>query len=106
MLALSLLAVFALCAAGAWVSYTQAKHAPWAPWAMGGLAAASGVVWTHAARRLSPEGTLAFSLAWDTVIAFCYYALPLILWGVRPTPAVLAGAGLVVAGLVLVHVGG
>jgi hypothetical protein len=101
----TLAAALALCLGGAWVSYTDRRHAAYAPYLLAALAAGCGFLWGRAARLVpTPEDVVRLSLAWDAMVFAAYYAVPLLLWA-KPSPAVVVGTALVVAGVLVAHLG-
>lgn len=100
-------AAFALCVAGAAVSYSDRRHAAHAPYLLAGFAAGCGFLWGRASRLVpAPEDVVRLSLAWDAMVFAAYYVAPLVAMGVRPTPGVVVGAALVVTGVLVAHLGG
>lgn len=105
---LLLVPVFVLCVAGSGLSYTDAtRRSPSYVWWMAFLGAACAALFAWAARMLDDNPRVyKFSLFYDSLMAFCYYLLPLVVFGTKVSPGVLAGAGLVAAGLLVVKVYG
>ena len=79
--------------------------APDTPGALALLAAGCGYCWGLAIRDRSPEGVMALSVMYDGLVLMAYYAMPMLLLGVRPTWYTVAGLMLVVGGMLLVRFG-
>jgi uncharacterized membrane protein len=100
-------ALVALCL-GSWLSYRpEFKASPWFPAVMAGLFVANGLLWAWAC-RVSGSGRelFAYSIAYDAATVLAYSVLPLVVVGVRLTPAAWLGLGMVVCGACLVKWGG
>lgn len=102
-----LLPVFLLCLAGAGLSYTDSlRQSRWyIPWMVFLGAACAGLFAWAAVILDSSEKIYTFSLLYDSVMALCYYLIPLAILGVSVPPTVLVGATFVVLGLLVVKLG-
>lgn len=104
---LSLLAVLALCSLGACLTYWPGvKQNWWYPPAMCCLSVCGGLTYGFAARGCRTDGeTFALSVAWDVVAAVVYVLLPVLVFGLRLTPAGWCGLALASAGILLLKLG-
>ena len=100
--------VFALCAAGAWLSYSdEARRAPGYVWQMVVLGAVCAGLFAAGAQRLDDKGKVyVFSLVYDLFVLAAYYVMPILVFGVRLSWPVVAGSILVLAGIVIIKIGG
>ena len=99
--------IFLMCCVGSWASYTDFKKtAAYLPLIML-MGCGCSLLFGYAARRLDDNAKLyVFSLGYDSGMMFAYYVLPIALFSTRLTPAVVVGAVLVIAGLLVVHIYG
>lgn len=103
---LSLIVVLALCSVGACLTYWPGvKAAGWYPWAMSCLSVCGGLTYGFAARGCRTDGeTFALSVAWDVVAAAVYVLLPVLVFGLRLTPAGWGGLALCFIGVLILKV--
>ena len=101
-----LIPVFVLCVAGSGLSYTDdLRRSPWYTFWMVVLGGACAGLFAWGAKLLDDRERLyVFSLWYDSTLYFCYYGLPILLFATRPSPGVLLGTVIVLAGLVVVKV--
>ncbi len=101
---LLLVPVLVLCLAGSAWTYSDDRGKSFVI-GMAVLGAMCAALFAVGVRELDSKARVwVFSLCWDVVMLFSYYAVPILVLGVRVSPGVLAGMLLVVAGLVLVKV--
>ena len=100
--------VFLLCCAGSWLTYSDSRRqASWYPWVMVLLGAGCAYLFSLGAQWLDDKVRVyVFSLVYDCLMVAAYYVLPLVVLGVKVSPGVAVGAGLVVAGLVVIKAWG
>jgi multidrug transporter EmrE-like cation transporter len=103
---LLLVPVFLLCVAGSGLSYTDAlRRSPWYTWWMVALGAACAGLFAWGAKLLDETPKVwVYSLWYDSLVLAGYYLIPLLVFGTKVSPGVLAGSALVLAGLVVVKV--
>lgn len=95
---------FVVCLAGAALTYVpRLRDSAVYPPGFAALCLAMAGLWVYATRRLPPSQIMAFSLAWDGVMAAAYYAIPAVMIGA--SWRVCVGAVLVVAGITLAKSG-
>lgn len=100
---LVLIPAFIIFATGGFLSYRDdLKGAWWYPHAFAILSISSGYLWGLAARRMSAQDTYALSLAWDVVMMFSYYVLPLVAYGIRLNEGTALGLLMIVTGVIFV----
>lgn len=97
----------AVLAASSWMSYqSAARPAAWFLPAMAAFSAVNGLLWGLASRLSASDRQLySVGVAWDVVTLAAFNVLPLVLCGVRLSPAAAGGVGLVVLGACLVKWG-
>jgi ABC-type multidrug transport system permease subunit len=105
---LALAPVFALCVIGSALCYTDTlRRSAWYIPAMAFLGAACAMLFAWATKTLdTKERAYVFSLWYDTLMMLAYYLLPLVIFGAKVSPGVMAGAAFVAFGLLIVKVYG
>jgi hypothetical protein len=90
-----------------WLSYTpRLKDSNLAFWVAMGSALLVAWLWLEVAKRSeSPERLFFYSLCWDAVVLIASLAIPITIFGVRPSVTSAVGVMLFVLGVVLVKVG-
>lgn len=100
--------VFLLCVLGAWGTFTNRvrESGTYLP-LMVAVSVGTGFLFAAGCRLLGDKARIfVFSLQYDVAMIAAYYILPLLFWGVRLHPATAAGAVLIIAGLLVIHLGG
>ena len=69
------------------------------------LGASTALLFGWAIRQFpTKEEVYAFNLYYDALVFFVYYALPLLLMGVKPSPGAILGTVILLAGIILIKV--
>ncbi len=85
------------------LAYGRHREAAWFLWAMACLSALNGLLWGFGSRYcVDQRQVYSLSVVWDAVTLTAYNVLPLILFGVRLSPAAWMGFVLVVSGALLI----
>jgi len=102
------LTTLVLMIAGSIITYVdEYRRAGWYAPVFVAISAGNAVAFAVACKLLDAKNSIfVLSLALDGIMLFAYYLLPLLALGVRPSAAVLIGAALVVAGFVVIKLGG
>lgn len=98
---------FALLLCGGYAAYVPTiRNATWYPWLTVFLAASTGWIWGVTVRRIPDSETVfRLSMCFDALAIVAYVVVPILVLGVKPTNATIAGVGFILLGTVLVKVG-